>query len=204
MEFDKGLDATAALLQRLLMFGLLPLWLLAGFGDWLCHRVYRIEHDAGTRESLLHWLMLLEMGPALAVALLLEITAAVLALLFVLCLAHELTTWWDLGYAAARRRIPALEQWVHALQLSLPWAGLVSLALIHHGQVLALLGNGVPDWSLRPKQQPLPLAYLWGVAAAGVLLAALPFAEETLRCRHAAAVRQAQRLRLREVARGGR
>lgn len=198
------MDMTAVLLQQLLLWGVLPLWLLAGFGDWMCHRAYRIEHDAGTRESLLHWLMLLEMGPALAAALLLDITAAVLVLLFVLCLAHELTTWWDLGYAASRRHIPPLEQWVHALQLSLPWAGLVSLALIHHDQALALLGNGVPDWSLRPKQQPLPLAYLWGVAAAGVLLAALPFAEETLRCRHAAAARHAQRLRLREVARGGR
>lgn len=198
------MDMTAVLLQQLLLWGVLPLWLLAGFGDWMCHRAYRIEHDAGTRESLLHWLMLLEMGPALAAALLLDITAAVLVLLFVLCVAHELTTWWDLAYAASRRRIPPVEQWVHALQLSLPWAGLVSLALIHHDQVLALLGSGVPDWSLRPKQQPLPVAYLWGVAAAGALLAALPFAEETLRCRHAAAARHAQRLRLREVARGGR
>jgi hypothetical protein len=197
------MDMTALLLQQLLLWGLLPLWLLAGFGDWLCHRVHRIEHDAGTRESLLHWLMLLEMGPALAAALLLEVTAAVLALLFVLCVAHELTTWWDLRYASSRRRIPPVEQWVHALQLSLPWAGLVSLALIHRGQAAALLGEGVPDWSLRPKQHPLPPAYLWGVALAGLLLVALPFAEETLRCRHAA-VKAAQRTRLRAAVRVGR
>ncbi len=194
------MDATAALLQRLLLWGLLPLWLLAGFGDWLCHRAQRMEHSAGTRESLLHWLMLLEMGPAVAAALLLEITAGVLALLFALCVAHELTTWWDLRYAYARRRIPPLEQWFHALQLSLPWAGLVSLALLHHDQAAALLGQAVPDWTLRIKARPLPPEYLWSVAVAGVLLVALPFAEETLRCRHAA-VKAAQRTRLREAVR---
>ena len=197
------MDMTAVLLQQVLLWGLLPLWLLAGFGDWMCHRAYRIEHDAGTRESLLHWLMLLEMGPALAAALLLEITSGVLVLLLALCVAHELTTWWDLRFACRRRRIPPVEQWVHALQLSLPWAGLVSLALIHPGQAAALLGQGTPDWGFRPKQHPLPPDYLWGVAVAGVLLVALPFAQETLRCRRAAA-KAAKRTRLREVARAGR
>lgn len=197
------MDMTALLLQQLLLWGLLPLWLLAGFGDWLCHRVQRIEHDAGTRESLLHWLMLLEMGPALAAALLLEINAAVLALLLVLCLAHELTTWWDLRYAAARRRIPPVEQWVHALQFSLPWTGLAALALIHHDQAAALLGAGVPDWRLALKAQPLPPAYLLGVAVAGGLLVALPFAEELLRCRRAA-FKAARRTRLRDAVRVGR
>lgn len=197
------MDTTAALLQQLLLWALLPLWLLAGFADWLCHRVQRMEHDAGTRESALHWLMLAEMGPALAAALLLEVTAAVLALLFVLCLAHELTTWCDLRYAESRRRIPWFEQWVHALQLSLPWAGFVALALIHHEQAAALLGAGTPDWGWRLKADPLPPAYLWSVAAAGVLLGALPFAEEFLRCRRAEA-RASRRQRLRGAARAGR
>ncbi|WP_238455842.1 diguanylate cyclase [Azohydromonas lata] len=199
-----GLDATAALLQRLLAWGLMPLWLLAGFGDWLCHRAQRIEDSAGTRESLLHWLMLLEMGSALAAALLLELNAGVLALLLVLCAAHELTTWWDLRFAYPRRRIPPVEQWFHALQFSLPWVGFVSLALIHRGQAAALLGRGeAADWTFRLKAQPLPLEYVWAVAVAGTLLVALPFAEETLRCRRAA-VKAAQRSRLREAVRAAR
>ena len=194
------MDMTAVLLQQLLLWGLLPLWLLAGFLDWMCHRAYRIEHDAGTRESLLHWLMLLEMGPALAAALLLEITAGVLLSLLLLCIAHELTTWWDLRYAYKRRRIPPLEQWFHSLQFSLPWVGLVSLALIHHGQAAALLGGSGADWTFRLKDQPLPPEYVVGVAVAGALLVALPFAEETLRCRRACA-KAAQRTRLREAVR---
>lgn len=194
------LDATAALLRQLLMWGLVPLWLLAGFGDWLCHRALRMEESAGTRESLLHWLMLLEMGPALAAALLLEVNAAVLLTLLALCVAHELTTWWDLRYAYARRRIPPLEQWFHSLQFSLPWVGLVSLALIHREQAAALLGRGGADWTFRLKDQPLPPEYVMAVAVAGALLVALPFAEETLRCRRAA-VKAAQRSRLREAVR---
>ncbi|WP_205833009.1 diguanylate cyclase [Azohydromonas caseinilytica] len=198
------MDMTAMLLQQLLLWGLLPLWLLAGFGDWLCHRVQRIEHNAGPYESMLHWLMLLEMGPALAAALLLDISAGVLALMFVLVLAHELTTWWDLSYAAARRRIPPVEQWMHALQLSLPWAALVSLALIHHDQAAALLGRGTPDWGFYWKEPPLPPAYLWGVLAAGVLLVGLPFVEEHLRCRRAAIGAARRRAHLREVVRAAR
>jgi hypothetical protein len=181
------MNATAAMLQQLLLWAVLPLWLLAGFGDWLCHRMQRIEHDAGTRESLLHALMLAEMALALTAALLLEITAAVLVLLLALCVAHELTTWQDLRYASSRRRIPWEEQWVHAVQLSLPWAGLVSLALIHLDQTAALLGHRAPNWSWHLKEAPLPPSYLAGVAAAAGLLVALPFAEELIRCRRTAA-----------------
>lgn len=182
------MDTTAVLLQQLLMWGLLPLWLLSGLGDWLCHRRLHMEHSAGTPESLLHWLMLAEMTPAVAAGLLLDISAGVLLGMLLLCAAHEVTTWIDLHYASARRRIPPVEQWVHALQLALPWAALVSLALIHHDQALALLGRGAaaPDWGFRLKADPLPPAYVVGVAVAGLLLVALPFAEEFLRCRRAA------------------
>jgi hypothetical protein len=56
-----AMDATALLLQKVLLYGVLPLWMLAGFGDWLCHRVEHIEHTAGTKESALHWAMLAEL-----------------------------------------------------------------------------------------------------------------------------------------------
>ena len=46
--------------RLVLMYGLVPLWLLAGAGDWLCHRLTHIERNAGVRESLLHMLMLAE------------------------------------------------------------------------------------------------------------------------------------------------
>ncbi len=177
-------DATALLVQRLLLYVLLPMWLLAGFGDWLCHRVQRIEHSAGVKESLLHALMLGELGVGIAAVLLLEVNAAVLALALLACVAHELTTWWDLGYATSRRRIPPVEQWVHGVQFALPWVGLVALMVIHRGQAAALFGaSGAPaDWSWRWKTPPLPPAQLAALAAAALLLVIGPFAQELWRC----------------------
>jgi hypothetical protein len=49
-----------------LMYFVLPLWLAAGFADWLCHRASHSE-TTGAKESLIHLLMFAEMGaPPLA------------------------------------------------------------------------------------------------------------------------------------------
>lgn len=177
-------DETARLLQHLLIYALLPLWLLAGVGDWLCHRWQRIEHSSGLKESLLHLLMIGEIGIGVAAALLLDVSAAVLSLLIACCVAHELTTWWDLSYSASLRRIPVPEQWVHGLQQMLPWTGLAALLVIHRDQAAALIGAGgaAADWALRWKEPPLPLAFLVGAFAGGLLLALLPFLQEARRC----------------------
>ena len=180
-----------SLLRDLLLYGLLPLWLAAGLADALCHRQQHIEHTAGWRESALHLLMLGELGAGLVAALLMQINAAVLVLLLVCCLAHEVTTWVDLAYANARRRIPPFEQWVHAVQLALPWAGFVGIVLLHADQAGAAFGlsDVQADWSLRWKDPPLPAAYLSTVLLAAVLLVIVPFAAEwrrALRAAHAA------------------
>ena len=36
----------------ILMYFILPLWLAAGFADWLCHRATHIETTTGAKESL--------------------------------------------------------------------------------------------------------------------------------------------------------
>lgn len=183
------MDDTAAVLQWLLLAVLLPMWMLAGFADWLCHRVQRIEHTAGTPESLLHWLLLAELGTGIAAGLLLQPNAAVLALLAACCVAHEITTWCDLAYAASRRRIPPMEQWVHGVQMALPWVGLATLLVIQRDQALALVGHGgvAADWGLRWKQPPVPPAVLLAVLAGVLMFVLLPFAEELIRCRRARA-----------------
>jgi hypothetical protein len=177
-------DPTAAVLQATMMYLLMPLWLLAGFGDWCCHRAQRIEHSAGLKEALLHLLMLAEIGIGLLAALLLEVNAAVLALLLASCISHEITTWWDLHYASTRREIPVPEQWVHSLQLVLPWVGLVGIGLLHWPQALAAIGMGETraEWQLTWKREPLPATYLMFISAAALLLVALPFGEEAWRC----------------------
>ena len=186
------MDATAALLDSALLGILAPVWLLAGAADWACHRAQRIEHSAGLRESALHLAMLAELGVAVLVALLLEITAAALLLMLVACIAHELTTWADLAWASSKRTVPWYEQAVHGLQQVLPWAGLAGLAILHPEPALALvgLGDASAPWSLRWKDAPLPGAYLAGFLGAALVLVVGPFAAEFVRCwraRHRAA-----------------
>ena len=101
-----------AFLQALLLYVVLPVWVLAGCADYLCHRAMRIEVTAGWRESALHWLMLVELGIGVGAVLLLQLNAAVIALFAAACVLHEITLWSDLAYANAHRQIPAIEQWV--------------------------------------------------------------------------------------------
>lgn len=182
------MGAVSALDEALLtglMYGLMPLWAAAGVGDWLCHRWQRLERTAGLGESALHLLMLLILAPATLAALFLQINAQVLAWLVAACVGHELVFWWDLAYASRRRTIPPVEQWVHGVQFAIPWVGLAGLALLHRDQAAALLGlAGAPlaDWTIRPKENPLPWSYVAIVLVAGAVLVCLPFLEEFLRC----------------------
>lgn len=172
-------------LSASLTYGLLPLWAAAGVGDWLCHRRQRMELTAGVGESLLHLLMLAILAPATLVAMWCEVNALVLTLAALACVAHELAFWADLAYASRRRVIQPVEQWVHSIQFAVPWVGLGALALLHRGQLMALLGlEGAPaaDWTWRLKEQPLPLDYRMAVLLVGATVVALPFAEEFWRC----------------------
>jgi hypothetical protein len=66
-----------------------PIWLAAALADWLCHRRSRIEETSGVKESLIHILMLTEMGlPVLAVVFL-EITSPILLLMAAALLVHD-------------------------------------------------------------------------------------------------------------------
>ena len=68
----------------LLLCLILPLWLLAGLADWLCHWRGDIAHASGMGESLLHLLMFSQIATPLLAKLFLEINAAIF-LLIVVC-----------------------------------------------------------------------------------------------------------------------
>lgn len=179
------MEIPSSLVAYGLLYILMPVWMLAGVADFACHRIMRIEHNAGIGESLLHLLMLAEIGIAILAPLFLDVTSAVLAIMLLSCLAHDVTTCVDLAYAESRRRVPWFEQWVHGLQQALPWAWMVGWALLAWPQSLALLslGDTPPDWGLRLKSTPLPAAYLIAVLAGSALLVCAPFLYEYWRCR---------------------
>ena len=73
----------------ILMYFILPVWLLAGFADWLCHRASHIETTTGAKESLIHLLMFAEVGVPLLAAMFLEINALIIAAMIVTFLIHD-------------------------------------------------------------------------------------------------------------------
>jgi hypothetical protein len=75
--------------QNVLMYFVLPLWLAAGFADWLCHRASNIATTSGAKESVIHLLMFAEMGVPIVAAIALEINALVFAVMIVCFLLHE-------------------------------------------------------------------------------------------------------------------
>lgn len=152
--------------------------------DWFFHRKTAIETNSGLRESLIHSLMLVEMGIPIVAALLFEVNALVFAIALILFFIHEATALWDVNYAHTRRYLSPLEQHVHSFLELMPLLTLSLLAALHWPQFLALFGVGpeTADFTVKWKSEPLPPLYLFGVFAGVVIFQLVPYGEELWRC----------------------
>ena len=56
---------------RYVIFVMLPLWVLPGIADWYWHKQTDIENTAGLNESLIHSVMMTEVGLPIFMGLLL-------------------------------------------------------------------------------------------------------------------------------------
>lgn len=186
-------DATT----RYLLYGLLPSWFAPGLADWVMHRRTRIEETAGLKESLIHSLMMTEVGIPIALTLRYEINPLLLSVQLGATAAHEATALWDVRTAVrSERDVKPLEQHIHSFLESLPFGALASLMCLHADQVRSLVrgGRGDPDaWRLLPRRRPLSPGYLAGIGLAVGLCVVLPYGEELLRCRRAARKRKGDR-----------
>ena len=170
--------------QNVLMYFVLPLWLVAGFADYLCHRAARIETTSGAKESLLHLAQLAQMGVAILAAMFFEINALVILIMIVCFVLHEATALWDVSYAHATREITPVEQHVHSFLEMLPLLALVLIAVLHWPQFLSLFGFGpeAARFELVVKQgEPPSWTYVITILVLVVLFEVLPYLEELLR-----------------------
>src|SRR5919112_634309 len=155
---------------RYLLYGLLPGWFVPGLADWVMHRRSRIEDTAGTKESLIHSLMMAEVGLPIALTLRYEVNPLLLSVQLGAAAVHEATALWDVRTAVhGDREVKPVEQHIHSFLESLPFGALASLMCLHADQVKSLLrgGRGDPDaWRLVPRRRPLSPGYLAGIAAA--------------------------------------
>lgn len=166
-----------------LMYFIVPLWLLAGFADWLCHRSSDIEHTSGAIESILHLVMLVEMGIPALLALFFEVNALVLGIAVAAFALHEFTALLDVSYASHRRRITPFEQHVHSFLELMPLFAISCLVFLHVDELQRVLRDATTsaDWQLRRKGEPLPAAYLGTVLTGITLFQVLPYLEELWR-----------------------
>ncbi|ANS69158.1 diguanylate cyclase/phosphodiesterase [Streptomyces lincolnensis] len=175
-------DATT----RYLLYGLLPSWFVPGLADWAMHRRTRIEDTAGTKESLIHSLMMAEVGIPIAFTLRYEVNPLLLIVQLGGAAVHEATALWDVKTAVdSDREVRPVEQHIHSFLESLPFGALASLMCLHADQVGSLLrgGRGDPDaWRLVPRRRPLSRGYLAGIGLAIGTCVLLPYGEELLRC----------------------
>jgi hypothetical protein len=165
-----------------LMYVVLPLWVVAGFVDYLCHRRTHVERASGTAESAIHWLMLGEVGVPLLAAVFLKVDALIMAFMILCLVAHEVTGYLDLQIAMRTRNVTAFEQQIHSVLEMMPLTAMLLLFILHWPQALALFGGGTAhaDWSLTLKEPPTWWA-LTPPAIAFLLLAIFPYAEEFVR-----------------------
>lgn len=174
----------AALVRGYLLYLIVPLWLLAGMTDYFLHKRTQIEHNAGTKESVLHALQLAEAGVPVVLGLLLDINALVILIMLIALVLHEVTALWDVTYAHTRRYISPFEQHIHSFMEVLPIMAVSFVTVLYWNQFLALLGlgNEAARFELRAKPDPLPVSYLLTLFAAIGFLIVLPYGEELLRC----------------------
>jgi len=169
--------------QALLLYFIMPIWFVAGFADYLCHRATNIARTAGWKESLLHLLMFGEMALPLLMCLFLEINALVFAVMIGAFIAHEATALWDVSYAIDKRYVSPFEQHVHSFLEMIPLMAGSFVAVLHWPQFIALFGFGsaTPRFVIEWKSEPLPLVYIFATLGAALLFELLPYIEELWR-----------------------
>jgi hypothetical protein len=173
----------SAAAEAVLLYFVMPLWLLAGFADYLCHRASRIEITSGYKETLLHLLMLIELAIPLLAAIFLEINALVIAAMIAGFVTHQLTALWDTTFASHKRRITPVEQQVHSFLELMPLMAMVIVIILNWPQFLSLwgLGSEPGHYELVLKREPLPWMYVATFLFAVLLFEVLPYMEEFVR-----------------------
>jgi hypothetical protein len=171
--------------RRLLLGGVMPLWLGAGLADWYRHRQTHIEISSGPRESAIHLLMMTETGVPVMLGLFCEVNAGVLLTSFGTLGVHSATAYWDQRYAEPRRAVTPVEQHLHSLLEVVPLMATGFLTALHWDQARAIVGRDRrrARFAIRLKRHdPLSATTRAGLLAALAVFGLLPYAEESWRC----------------------
>ena len=155
-------------------------WLLAGYGDFICHRRTGLAHTSGMEETRMHLVQILLIGISCVLWLALEPGALVSLILGLAVLAHAVTAYIDSRTAYRKRDVPPVEQHLHSVLDAAPWVAL--------GLVVFHTDYSIDYWHLQWRHQPLPASIWIAVVLPAIICCMLPALMElrqVLRVRHA-------------------
>lgn len=184
-------DPTRLLVFNALLYLALPMWVIFGFLDYLCHRATRIETTSGLRESVLHAVMGIQVGLAIFVGLFFDINVLVFLIMLVVLISHEVVAHYDVKLAGHAREITIWEMHVHSFLEVIPFMIMAMVVILRWDIFLNLVTfrwAGQMSLTLNPQDTGYILRYHLLVMGLGLL----PYTEELFRCwRHRGAVRAA-------------
>jgi hypothetical protein len=175
---------TNQLLINLLLFVFLPLWGIAGFVDWCCHRATKIETTSGLFESFLHSIMGIQIAIPILLCILFEVNVSILLICLFVWLLHEAVAHFDVHYAAPVRHISIWEMHAHNYLSTLPLYMLSIIFILNWPVVIQLVSM---EWTnaFQFKRIDQPWGgenYLSFYLTFMAILCVFPYAEEFLRC----------------------
>lgn len=175
---------TSQLLINSLLYIMLPLWVIAGFADWCCHKASHIENTSGLTESLMHSVMGIQIAIPMYLCLLFEVNVLILSICIVAWVLHEVVAHLDIMYAEPRRKISIWEMQAHSYLATLPTYMILMIAIINWPIVIKLFHWDLANqFSFTLIERPhggesyLP-SYMLFMAIVGVA----PYVEENIRC----------------------
>lgn len=175
---------TSDLLINAMLYVFLPLWGIAGFVDWCCHRATKIEVTSGIKESLMHSVMGIQVAIPILLCLLFRVNVLILILCIIAWICHEVVAHHDVRCAAPKREISIWEMHAHTYLGSLPLYMLISIVLINWPQFQLLInfewaGNMALELMETPHGTP---SYLKYYLAFMCVVCVFPYIEENIRC----------------------
>ena len=177
------MDSTDVLMN-LLLYVFLPLWGIAGFVDWCCHRATHIESTSGLKESLMHSLMGIQVGLPILLCLMFRVNVLILLICLFLLIMHEVVAHLDVAYASPRRKISIWEMHAHGYLATLPLFMIAMVGVINWPAVLKLVSL---DWQGQMHFVPMEYShggnnYMWIYMAFTACIGIVPYIEENIRC----------------------
>jgi hypothetical protein len=175
--------ATEVLVRDFLLYVCLPLWVIFGFADYLCHRASSIETTTSVRESLLHAIMGIQVGLAIFLGLFFKINVLMLLLILAVLVFHEVVAHWDVKLARDARRISMAEAHAHSFLEVIPFVIVALVVLLHWPDFLDLITlHWAGSLTLTTRPPPGGAGYIPAYFGLMMALGIVPYAEEMWRC----------------------